>query len=241
MFHNKNWGLHRSNFYRVNARIAVCCAVMSGVMLAWSSCVKAEEYATVHIGETANATVHVDSQTLDVQNLDASAALEVSDNKSIPIVTEVTDPDLPGVAHLDISTEGQESQLALAGSQDMRPLDVVDTGSSVKFPNAVGELGGGIDDQKANVDSGDQPVTGSNDMIDQGDQLLVAGISAKSPVTNAADVHSQVGGDADSQLKDVSSDAASEESAGLPYAVVLALLALIGLVPVARRDDHHQV
>jgi hypothetical protein len=138
-----------------------------------------------------------------------------------------TDADLLAVAQFDASQGDQYPQLDLAGSQDMRSLEVVDTGSSVKFPNAVGELGGGIDDQKTNVD--------------QGDQLLVTGISAKSPVTDAADVHSQVGGNADSQFKDVSSDAASEESAGLPYAVVLTLLALMGLVPVARRDDHHQV
>jgi len=59
-------------------------------------------------------------------------------------------------------------------------------------------------------------------------------------VTNTVDAHSQAS-DAGNQLKDASNDAVSDESADLPYAVVLALLALIGLVPVARRNDQHHV
>lgn len=46
---------------------------------------------------------------------------------------------------------------------------------------------------------------------------------------------------ADGGLKDVAGEAAGAESTGLPYALVLALLALIGLVPVARRNNHRQV
>jgi len=138
------------------------------------------------------------------------------------------DADLSEAAQLDSSQGDQYSQLALAGSQDTRTLDVVDTGSSVEFPNALGELGGGIDDQKV------------NDMTRQGDQSLVTGTSVKLPVTNAAGAQSQVG-NAGSQLTDVSNDVASEKSAGLPYAVVLALLALIGMVPVVRRENHRHV
>jgi len=206
---------------------------MFGVLLPWvNAYANAEESATVHIGESANVTIDVDSQSLGVESLEASDIVASTGTESKPIHT---DADLSDAAHLDTSQGDQYSQLDLAGSQDMRSLDVVDTGSSVEFPNAVGELGGGIDDQKANVDPGDQPVTGSNDMIEQSDQPLVTDTSAKLPVTNTADVHSQVG-DAGSQRKDVSNDAASEESASLPSAVVLALLALIGLVPVARRN-----
>jgi len=251
MFDKKIGDQQCSVFYRVNARMVICCAVVSGVMLPWKSYANAEEFATVHIGDTANVNVHAYSQPRAVQNMDTSAVVEANDKESIPIDT---DPDLSDVVQLDTSKEDQHSQLDLAGSGDMQSLDVVDTGSLVKFPHAVDDVGGGIDDQKANVDLGDQPMAGSSDMIDQGGQLvedlndrvekgdqpLVTGVSVKLPVTDTADAHSQVG-DADSQLEDASNDAASEESAGLPYAVVLALLALIGLVPVARRTDHHHV
>ena len=209
---------------RLNTAVPVSCALMLGVLLSWKGAyANAEESVTVHSGEFANVTIDVDSQSLGVKNLDTSAIVE-----SIGTVSKSihTDADLSDAAHVYTGKGDQYSQLDVAASQDMRSLDVVDTGSSVEFPAAVGELGGGIDDQKA------------NDMIEQSDQPLVTDTSAKLPVTNIADAQTQVD-DAGSQLKEVSSDAASEESTGLPYAVVLALLALIGLVPVARRTDHH--
>jgi len=251
MFDNEIGDHHRSVFNRVNARMAVCCAVMSGVMLSWNSCVNAEEFDTVHIGEAANVDVQTDSPPLAVQNLDASV-VEVNDKESRPVDTA---SDISDVVQLDTSKGGQNSQLDLADSRDMESLDVVDTASSDKFPLSVDELGGGIDDQKSNVDLGVQPVLIANDMIDegakleadlngiieQGDQQLVAVDIDDLSVTNTADAHGQQASDAGSQIEDVSHDAASEESAGLPYAVVVALLALIGLVPVARRNDQHHV
>ena len=259
MFDNEIGDHHRSVFNRVNARMAVCCAVMSGVMLSWNSCVNAEEFDTVHIGEAANVDVHADSQPVAVQNLDASV-VEVNDKESRPVDTAPelpvdTAPDLSDVVQLDTSKGDQNSPLDLADSRDMQSLDVVDTASSDKFPLAVDDLGGGIDDQKSNVDLGAQPVVIANDMIDegarlgadlndmieQGDQQLVAVDIVNLSVTNTADAPGRQASDAGSQLKDASNDAASEESAGLPYAVVLALLALIGLVPVARRNDQHHV
>ena len=200
---------------------------MLGVLLSWKGgYANAEESVTVHSGEFANVTIEVESQLLGVENLDTSAIVESTGTESKSIHT---DANLSGVAYVDTGEGDQYSQLDLAGSQDMRSLDVVDTGSSVEFPAAVGELGGGIDDQKA------------NDIIEQSDQPLVTDTSGKLPLTNVADAHSQIGDAGSSQLKNVSNDAVSEESAGLPYAVVLALLALIGLVPVARRNDHHHV
>ena len=295
---NRNDGQDRV-VYRLRTSLSGCCALMLGVLLWWNNALAvAEESVTVRISTSANVTIDVDSQSPGVEHLETSAA------------------DLSKAAQLDSRRGDQYSQLALADSQDTRSLDVVDTGSSVEFPNAMGELGGGIDDQKVNVDPGHQPETGlngmndqggqleteklipadadlshaapvntsqgeqysqldladsrdmqsldvvdtgssvefpategelgggtddqkANDMTGQGDQPLVTGTSVKLP-TNAADAQSQVG-NAGSQLTDVSNDVASEESAGLPYAVVLALLALIGMVPVARREDHHHV
>jgi hypothetical protein len=191
---NENGGQEHA-VCRLNTGLSVCCALMLGVLLSWNNAyANDEEFATVRIGESANVTLDVDGQSPGVENLEASAIVESTDTESKPIHT---DADLLDVAQLD-----------LAGSQDMRSLDVIDTGSSVEFPNAVGELGGGIDDQKA------------NDMIEQGDQSLVTGISAKLPVTNTADAHSQVG-DAGNQFKDVSSDAASEGAKGVPVCLML--------------------
>jgi hypothetical protein len=224
---------------------------MWGVMLPWNSYADAEELDAVHIGEIADVDVHADSQRLAVENLHSSALVEADDTESGSINT---DPGLSDVVHLETSKGDQDSQLDLAGSRDMRSLDVVDTDSSVKLPHAVADIGEGIDDQKASVDLGDGSMAASIDVVDQGGQLeaesnemneqadqpLVTGTSVKLPVTSIADGQGQVGG-TEGQLKDVSSDAVSEESTGLPYAVVLALLALIGLVPVARRNDHYRV
>ena len=251
MFDFKSGDQHRSVLCRVNARMFVCCAVMWGVTLPWNSYANAEEVGTVHVGEAANVSVHADSQPLTVQDLDASAVVEANNKASNPVDT---DPDLSVVVPLDASKGEQNSRLDLSASRNMQSLDVIDTGSAVTFPQAVDDIGEGIDHQKVTVDLGDQVLTPSNEILDQGgqleavsnhideqdDQSLVTGTSVNLPVTNTVDVQGRVG-EAEGQLKDVSSEAANEENAGLPYAFVLALLALIGLVPVARRNDHYRV
>ena len=229
MFGNKIGERYGSMFYRVNAGIVIYCVIMSGAMLPTMSYANAEEFATVvHIGETANINVHADSQPLAVQSPDTPAVVDADDKVSRPIDTA---PDLSDVVQLETSKVDQHSQLDLAGSRDIQKLDVGDTASSVEFPQTVDDIGGDVDDDKPNVDLGDQPVAVSNAMIEQVDAPLVAVASVKLAVINTADAHSQAS-NADGQLKDASNDAASEET-GLPYAVVLALLALIGLVPAA--------
>jgi len=244
MFQKKNGGQDRSVLYRAKVGIAVCFAILSGGMLAWNAYAKAEEYATGSIEEITDVTVHVDKQPLGADGLETSGAVEVTDS----------DPGLSDVADPDTSKEYQNPELALADSPEIASLDVIDTGSSVEFPQVVGDVEWGIEYQKANMDLDEHPVTDLNGMIDQGSQLevdsndmieqdtqpLETGASIELPVTNTADAQAPVSG-AGSQLKDASSDAASSETTGLPYAVVLALLALIGLVPVVRRDDHHRV
>lgn len=251
MFANRFGDRHRSVFSRVNARMVIGSVVLWSVMLPWKSYVNAEEFTSVPISETANVNIHADSQPLAVQDLEPSAVVDANDKASSAIDT---DPDLSDVVQLDASKGDPHSQLDLAGSRDMQSLDVVDTGSSVKFTHAADDIAGGIDDQKANVDLGGQPMAVSNEMIDESGQLeadlndkielsdqpLVAVTSVNLSVTNTVDAHSQAS-DAGNQLKDASNDAVSDESADLPYAVVLALLALIGLVPVARRNDQHHV
>ena len=83
MFDSKSGDQHRSVFYRPTARMAIYCVVMSGVMLPWKSYANAEEFTTVHIGETANVNVYADSQPLAVQNLDTSAVVDANDKMSM--------------------------------------------------------------------------------------------------------------------------------------------------------------
>jgi len=237
MFDNKKIGdQHRNVCYRVDARMAVCCVLVSGVLLPWGAYADAEEFATVHIGETANVNVHADSQPLAVQNLDAPAVVDFDDKESIPIDI---DPDLSDVVQLDTSKGDQNSQLDLAGPRDMQSLDVVDTGSSVDFPQAVVDV------------NGDQYISQEVDVdaVDQGDGLAT-GSDAALLVTSAPEEYQthdvSVRHGQNDKKNDRPEDAAinaigEEDSAGLPYAVLLALLALIGLVPVARRTDHHRV
>lgn len=249
MFDNNKIGDQRRNVCcRVDARMAMCCVLMSGVLLPWGAYADAEEFATVHIGETANVNVHADSPPLAVQNLDASAV--VDDKESIPIDI---DPDLSDVVQLDTSKGDQNSQLDLAGPRDMQSLDVVDTGSSVDFPQAVVDVNG---DQYISqevdvdaVDQGERMAAASSDRVDQGDGLAT-GSDAALLVTSAPEEYQthdvSIRHGKNDNKNDRPEDAAinaigEEDSAGLPYAVLLALLSLIGLVPVARRNDHHRV
>ena len=121
----------------------------------------------------------------------------------------------------------------------MQSLDVVDTGSSVDFPQAAVDVNG---DQYISqevdvdaVDQGDGLATGSDAA------LLVTTAPEEYQIQDVSVTHGQ-----DDKKNDRPEDAAinaigEEDSAGLPYAVLLALLSLIGLVPVARRNDHHRV
>jgi len=248
MFDNKKIGdQHRNVCYRVDARMAMCCVFVSGVMLPWGAYANAEEFATVVIGETANINVHADSQPLAVQNLDAPAVVDFDDKESIPIDI---DPDLSDVVQLDTSKGDQNSQLDLADPRDMQSLDVVDTGSSVDFPQAVVDVNGDqYISQEVDVDQGERMAAASSDRVDQGDGLAT-GSDVALLVTSAPEEYQthdvSVRHGQDDKKNDRPEDAAinaigEEDSAGLPYAVLLALLALIGLVPVARRNDHHRV
>lgn len=253
MFDVRVWGQYFSDFYRANVWMAVCCAVIQGVIFSWSSPLKAEEYTAVQISEAENAIVRGDSQPLGVQSLEFSVAVEARDSNSRPFETN---PDELDVVNLDTSKGDQDSQLALTGSRDMQTLDIVNTDTSVNFPHEVDDIAGGMAGQKTNIDLGVQPKVSSSKIMDQGGHLEAASngidelvdepvVAATSVVTlpafGATDTHSQVA-DVDSRPETDSNSAASGEDAGLPYAVVLALLALIGLVPVARRnDDHHHV
>lgn len=250
MYTNQTDGQDRS-VCRLNYGLSVCCPVVMAVLLVWSNAyANTDEFVRQHLGEAANANVHADSQPFVVQNIDDSEVVEANDKESKPVDI---DTDLLNVVQLDAGQAGQNSRLDLADS--MQSLDIVDSGSSVKLPHAVDDVDAGIDNQKANVELSDRSLAGSSDMIDQGNlpeavsvevieqnvQPLVEGTSVNLPVTNAAaDARSQVN-DAGNQLRDVSGDIVSEENTGLPHAVVLALLALICLVPVARRSDHHHV
>ncbi|MGB5726681.1 MAG: hypothetical protein WBM52_05645 [Thiogranum sp.] len=237
MFDNKKIGdQHRNVCYRVDARMALCCVLVSGVMLPWGAYANAEEFATVVIGETANVNVHADSQPLAVQNLDAPAVVDVNDKESIPIDI---DPDLSDVVQLDTSKGDQNSQLDLAGPRDMQSLGVVATGSTVDMPQAVVDVNGDqYISQEVDVDAVDQGgglATGSDAA------LLVTSAPEEYQIHDVSVRHGQ-----DDKKNDRPEDAAinaigEEDSAGLPYAVLLALLSLIGLVPVARRNDHHRV
>jgi len=211
MFDNKKIGdQHRNVCYRVDARMALCCVLVSGVMLPWGAYANAEEFATVVIGETAKESIPID-----------------------------IDPDLSDVVQLDTSKGDKNSQLDLAGPRDMQSLDVVDTGSSVDFPQAAVDVNGdqyiGQEVDVDAVDQGDGFATGSDAA------LLVTTAPEEYQIHDVSVTHGQ-----DDKKNDRPEDAAinaigEEDSAGLPYAVLLALLSLIGLVPVARRNDHHRV
>ena len=250
MFDVRNWGQYFSGFYQTNVLMAVCCAVIQGVIFPWSSPLKAEEYTAAQISEAENAIVRGDSQPLGVQSLEFSVEVEARDSNSRPFETN---PDELDAVNLDTSKGDQDSRLALTGSRDMQTLGIVNTDASVNFPHEEDHITGGLARQKTNIDLGVQPKGSPSKMMDKGghfeaawndmnemvDAPLVAATSVVTlPAAGATDAHSQVA-DVDSRSETDSNSAAGDENAGLPYAVVLALLALIGLVPVARRNDDH--
>ena len=146
----------------------------------------------------------------------------------------------------------QETQLALAESQRTLALNVMDTGSTVEFPQAVGESDADVD----NLVSGmpvlhTRPRSGSNHSSPSSGQRAAEFDGESGVADQPRDSDSRVSrlapsnegehrriDDAGEQLE-VASDAVGNDGAGLPYAVILTLLALIGLVPVARRNDQH--
>ena len=191
-------------------------------------------------GSPVKLTNPVDDISSDVEiqnaNLELGDQNEVSEAMGVDAVgVESLSTD---VVQLDAGGTDQNSRLELTGSQDLRALDVVESGTSVQFPQVVDGIATDNDPEDMNVESGDRSVAGLNELKGHDDQRLATSAGAKLPVSKLAVDAGSLDG---KPLNDVSDDVVSEESAGLPYAVVLALLALIGLVPVARRNDHHHV
>jgi len=215
--------------------MALCCGVFLGAAFPCDVCAEAEEFATERIGEVGSTEVHGGSQ-FHIKNIDTHVTFEAPVLESAP---SRIDTGLSDAAQLDTSMEEQNLQPALVASKEVLSLDVVDTASSVDFPQAVVDV------------NGDQYISQEVDVdaVDQGDGLAT-GSDAALLVTSAPEeyqIHDvSVRHGQDDKKNDRPEDAAinavgEEDSAGLPYAVLLALLSLIGLVPVARRNDHHRV
>ena len=173
------------------------------------------------------------------------ANVELGDQPELSEAVDVNPVDVAlassDIVQVDTGKADQNSRLDLGGSQDLQSLHVVDAGTSVQFRQEVDGAAGGNGGEETNVEPGGQAMAGLNESIGHDDQRLAASASSNLLMTEVVVDASSRGSDAGKQLNEVSEDIVSEENAGLPYAVVLALLALIGLVPVARRTDHHHV
>ena len=247
MVDNDNIGRRElSRLFRKSAGMAACCGVLLGTAFPCNVYAEAKEPAASHIDDVESADVHGGSQFRS-KNLATHVTFEAPVLGSAP---NRIDTGLSDVAQLDTSMEEQNSPPVLVASKEVQSLDVIDTGSSVDVPQAVVDVNGDQHvSQKVIVDAVDQMIAASPDMVDQGDRLATGSDDVLSITsvreedqTRDASVRQSQDSKKNDRSEGASRNASSEEdSAGLPYAVLLALLALIGLVPVARRNDHHRI
>jgi len=230
---NPDLGLRRS----VGTRVFVCCAVLFGGMLNSGGQVEAQESATGQT-ETLNAAAPAAEQ------LSATQSTRVRQPASLPeggAGSSSGEADPLTLVRSEVEKTGANSQLVLVGKHPNESLDVVDTGSSVDFPQAAGAVEVVKDNQKLTFDTtGTQPVSDAADMADREGQLSAVVGEDEAQLTAVADVQLGVT-DVESELQVVGNHATSEEGSGSSYAVLLALLAIIAMVPVARRNDRRRV
>ncbi len=250
MIDNNNIGKRDlSRLFRKSAGMAVCCGVLLATLLPCDVCAEVKAIAASPIDDAAGAEVHGGSQfhskNLATQVTFAAPVAESAPNRK--------DAGLSNAAQPDTIMDEQNSPPALVASKEVQSLDVVDTGFSVDFPQAIVDVNGDQHtDQKVIVDvvdQGEQTIVASPDWVAQGDRpatasdvvLSVTRVPEDDQTRDASIRHRQ-----DSRKNDASEGASrnassEEDRSGLPYAVILAMLALIGLVPVARRSDHHRI
>lgn len=240
MYDNNNGGPSRVA-RRVNGGLTAGVALAAGVLLA---CNTYAETGASNIGESsgsASAEIAVQKLSPVSEALDGFAARESADRRAVSIDTKSEVSDL---GSLKTHNQHKQSQLALADSQRALSLNVIDTGPAVEFPQAVGSMGADPANYMPDVRQHQRHESGTSDSVDSGGQGTVfadkAGKGSKRDLwgPSTPDVHREVEV-AERQPTEAASDATGSDSDGLPYAVILAIVALIGLVPVARRNDHH--
>ncbi len=191
-------------------RVVVCCGFLVGAMLSWNVYAQTEESPAVYYEEAASASSQLDSMSPGIQDSDNTGASEISMQILAPIQTEPSSGD---VARLDTTKGGQNSRRALVVSQETSSLDIVYT--AVESDNNTG--------QEANIN-----------MVYQGDQS-VAAYKVMLPVTKIPKEYERR--DAVVKQSGENSGQPENDNARIPYSVVLAIFALIGLASVARRNS----
>jgi hypothetical protein len=228
---NQDSGLRR----RVGTRVLICSVVLFGGGLNAGGQVEAQEPATGQT-ETLNAAALVGGQLSAIQGarVGQTAALRDEGTGSFD-----GDADSLAIVRSEVQETDANSELQLVSEPPNQYLDVVDTGSSIDFPQAAGAVDVAPDNQQLSFDAGTQPVTDAASMTDPEGQLSAVVADEEAQPTVVADVQLAVT-DIQSESKVAGNHATREEGSGSSYAVLLALLALIAMVPVARRNNRRR-
>jgi hypothetical protein len=221
---------------RVGTRVFVCCVVLFGGMLNSGGHAEAQESATAQT-ETLNAAPAGGGQ---LSFIPSARVRQPASLREGGVGSSNGDADALVLGRPEVQKTDANSQLALVSKHPNQSLDVVDTSSSVDFPQAAGAVAVVRDNQKLSFDTGTQPVTDAGNMADREGQLSAVAGEDEAQLTAVADVQLGVT-DIKSELNVAGNHATSEEGSGSSYAVLLALLALIAMVPVVRRNDGRRV
>ena len=131
---------------------------------------------------------------------------------------------------------------------DLASLEVVDTGTAkqVQKPQPAAVVPAGAESPAALEAGGNTSISGEADELNTAAarvddhqarnykvMLPATGVAAKNEMTGAVVAET---GNKSGQPEGVSGDAASEEIIQLPYAVLLAILALMSMIPISRRN-----
>ena len=184
-------------------------AAVSEQVLNQSGVFVSESYSLEAVADAENSQDKIVNKEL--------AALDVADTGNL---NPVQNPQTASLEVVDTGTLRQvqnQQPAAEVVSTDTEDAAVLQSGMDMSAPSEVVELNNTVDDSQAR------------------NYQVMLPVNAVAEINESMDAVAAEAGTVNGQPEDASGGAASEEIIHLPYAVLLAILALMSMIPVARR------
>jgi len=222
------------------------------VMLPWNVYAEAERFpgAQEQSDGLLNAAALVDSPSAVVSSPELAAAVSFEAPAQKPIPDHQLAMNIPG---LNTGGEIPQSEVVSQEPASIAPLDsasleVIDTGTSkqVQKPRPAAIVSADAESPAALETGVNISISGEADELNTAaarvDDHQARNYKVMLPTTDVTEKNVVTGavvaetGNKSGQTEGVSGDAASEEIIQLPYAVLLAVLALMSMIPISRRN-----
>ena len=221
-------------------------------MLPWNVYAEAEQFpgAQEQLDGLLNAAALVDSPSAVVSSPELAAAVSFEAPAQKPIPDHQVAMNIPG-----LNTGGEIPQSEVVSQEpasivplDSASLEVVDTGTSKQVQKPQPEaIVSAEAESPAGLEAGiNISISGETDELNTAaahvDDHQARNYNVMLPATDTTEKKEITGtvvaetGNKSGQPEGVSGDAASEEIFQLPYAVLLAILALMSMIPISRRN-----